>query len=64
MVNLDGEWVDGVEADLDRYDRAFPGRFVAFVHVDWRDCVNAGWPDRMAASLADSARRGADGPKV
>ncbi len=35
VVNLDGRWDDELEANLDRYDRAHPGRVVTFCHVDW-----------------------------
>jgi predicted TIM-barrel fold metal-dependent hydrolase len=64
IVNLDGGWADELEANLDRYDRAHPGRFVTFARVDWSVCDQPGWGDRLAASLLDSARRGAQGLKV
>src|SRR5579872_3641651 len=34
IVNLDGMWGDELEANLDRYDRAHPGRFITFAHSD------------------------------
>jgi predicted TIM-barrel fold metal-dependent hydrolase len=64
IVNLDGEWTDELEANLDRYDRKHPGRFVTFARVDWNDTSTPGWGDRMAASLTDSVRRGAAGLKL
>lgn len=64
IVNLDGEWTDELEANLDRYDRPYPGRFVTFARVDWSDTSTPGWGDRMAASLTDSVRRGAAGLKL
>ena len=64
IVNLDGCWGDELEANLDRYDRAFPGRFVSYCRVDWRETRTAGWPERIAASIADSASRGAAGLKL
>src|SRR5262245_677752 len=30
IVNLDGMWGDELEANLERYDRAHPGRFFTF----------------------------------
>ena len=36
IVNLDGLWGDELERNLDRYDRAHPGRFLTFCHVDLR----------------------------
>jgi predicted TIM-barrel fold metal-dependent hydrolase len=59
MVNLDGRWGDELEANLDRYDRAHPGRFATFCHVDWQR-----EPAEMAASLRASAAAGAKGLKV
>jgi predicted TIM-barrel fold metal-dependent hydrolase len=64
IVNLDGEWTDELEANLDRYDRRFPGRFVTFARLDWSDTKTLGWGDRMGASLTDSVRRGAAGLKL
>jgi predicted TIM-barrel fold metal-dependent hydrolase len=61
IVNLDGRWGDELEANLDRYDRAHPGRFLTFCHVDWADVDN---PEQLVASLEASARAGARGLKV
>src|ERR1043166_8712423 len=30
VVNLDGRWGDELEDNLDRFDRAYPGRFATF----------------------------------
>ena len=66
IVNLDGRWGAELEANLDRYDRAYPGRFATFCHVDWSllatDPEQA--PARLAASLRSSAAAGARGLKV
>jgi predicted TIM-barrel fold metal-dependent hydrolase len=58
IVNLDGRWGDELEANLDRYDRAHPGRFFTFCHVDWANL------DGAADSLAASRGAGACGLKV
>src|SRR5918992_5208771 len=58
IVNLDGRWGDELEANLDRYDRAHPGRFYTFCHVDW------GEPERLVESLEASHAAGARGLKV
>src|SRR5215467_3016304 len=62
-VNLDGRWGAELEANLDRYDRSYPGRFATFCHVDWAALAD-GEPERLPASLADSVARGARGLKV
>jgi predicted TIM-barrel fold metal-dependent hydrolase len=64
IVNLDGGWDDELELNLDRYDRAHPGRFATFARLDWSMCTEPGWPKRMVDSIEDSARRGARGVKV
>jgi len=64
VVNLDGRWGDELEANLDRYDRAHPGRFATFCHVDFAVAGEAGFEQRLVASLRDSHARGARGLKV
>jgi predicted TIM-barrel fold metal-dependent hydrolase len=64
VVNLDGRWGTELEANLERYDRAHPGRFATFCHVDWLEARTPGWSERLVTSLRDSASRGARGLKV
>jgi hypothetical protein len=64
VVNLDGRWGDELEANLDRYDRVHPGRFVTFCHVDFTLAEQDGFERRLAASLRESHARGARGLKV
>ncbi len=64
VVNLDGRWGDELEANLDRYDRAHPGRFATFAHLDWSALAGADPARALVAQLDDAARRGARGLKV
>ena len=65
IVNLDGRWGEELEANLDRYDRAHPGAFATFCHVDWSAAVASGDIGRTAAaSLRASVGAGAKGLKV
>ena len=68
VVNLDGRWGDELTANLDRYDRAHPGRFVTFAHLDWAAAFAASDPDAVTAALLaqldDAVTRGARGFKV
>lgn len=50
VVNLDGLWGDELEANLDRYDRAHPGRFLTFCQVDWGRFAHAGGEREAAAA--------------
>jgi predicted TIM-barrel fold metal-dependent hydrolase len=64
-VNLDGRWDDELEANLDRYDRAHPGRFLTFCQLDWRLAAEGDdFGSALAASLRRSAAAGARGLKV
>jgi predicted TIM-barrel fold metal-dependent hydrolase len=64
-VNLDGRWDSELEANLDRYDRAHPDRFLTFCQLDWRLVAeDDGFGERLAASLRRSAAAGARGLKV
>jgi predicted TIM-barrel fold metal-dependent hydrolase len=64
VINLDGMWGDDLEANLDRYDRAYPDRFITFAQVDWDVVTQPDFGARMARQLEDSVRRGARGLKV
>ena len=70
LVNLDGRWGDELTANIARYDRASPGTYLTFCHVEWAQLAGSGGPgdsavvERLTAQLADSARAGARGVKV
>lgn len=64
IVNLDGLWDDEVTANVQRYDRAFPGRFVTFCQLEWNLLGRANGVELLRASLDDSATRGARGLKI
>jgi predicted TIM-barrel fold metal-dependent hydrolase len=65
IVNLDGRWGSELESNLDRYDRAHPGRFATFCHVDWSSAFASGDVGAFAArSLRESVDAGARGVKV
>lgn len=64
IVNLDGMWGDELDANLDRYDRAHPGRFHTFCQLDWSLLAQEGGDRMLLESLDDSARRGARGVKI
>lgn len=64
IVNLDGMWGDELEQNLDRYDRAHPGRFITFAQSDWALVTEPDFGARMARQLEDSVRCGARGLKV
>jgi len=64
LVNLDGRWGRELEDNLNRYDRAHPGRFFSFCHVDWRVLDEPDGPDLLVKSLRRSVAMGACGLKI
>jgi predicted TIM-barrel fold metal-dependent hydrolase len=63
IVNLDGMWGDELDANLDRDDRAHPGRFATFAQWDRHWFELGAWTE-LAAQLTDAFGRGARGLKV
>jgi hypothetical protein len=65
IVNLDGCFGAELLANLDRYDRAHPGRFVTFCHADWSLLAEGRTGvARIVASLYAAQAAGARGLKV
>ena len=64
IVNLDGRWGEELELNLARYDRAHPGRFATFCHVDWRLLSGPDPGPALADALERSVLAGAAGLKV
>jgi hypothetical protein len=59
-VNLDGRWDAELEANLDRYDRAHPDRFLTFCQLDWlpKATTSATGSRRACAARPPQARAG------
>lgn len=64
VVNLDGMWGDEVDANVARYDTAYPGRFVTFCQLDWDRLTEPDGVRTLQRSLDESRERGARGVKV
>jgi predicted TIM-barrel fold metal-dependent hydrolase len=64
IVNLDGMHGDELEANLARYDRAWPGRFVTFCQLDWSMLAEPEGQARLIEQLEHAAAIGARGVKV
>ncbi len=64
VVNLDGMRGAELEANLDRYDRAWPDRFRTFCQLDWDLLATEDGERLLHEQLRDCARRGARGVKV
>lgn len=66
IINLDGRWGQELIANLDRLDRAYPGRFVTFAQVDWSLLGQEPrrGPELLASRFRESLDSGARGLKV
>lgn len=64
IVNLDGRWGTELAANLDRYDRAHPGRFLTFCQLDWSQLTDPRFPRLLPEGLRRAAAAGAGGIKV
>jgi predicted TIM-barrel fold metal-dependent hydrolase len=64
VVNLDGRWGAELTDNLERYDRAHPGRFVTFCQFDWSALGERDAAARLTRQLRDAVDRGARGVKV
>jgi predicted TIM-barrel fold metal-dependent hydrolase len=64
VVNLDGRWGAELEANLDRYDRAHPGRFATFCHVDWQRLAEGDDGAGLVAQVDAAVAAGARGLKI
>jgi hypothetical protein len=64
IVNLDGRWGDELDANLARYDRPYPDRFLTFAHLDWTRLHTADPTTNLIADLHRARDAGARGLKV
>jgi predicted TIM-barrel fold metal-dependent hydrolase len=64
IVNLDGRWGIELDANLDRYDRAHPGRFLTFCHLDWAALGDRTAAEQLVAQTERAAAAGARGVKI
>ncbi len=64
VVNLDGGWGDALKATIEKYEKAYPGRFLTYARVDWSRIEEPGFGERAAAQLEEDVKAGAHGLKV
>jgi len=63
-VILDAPLGEEFSRFMDDWVGPFTDRFLPYTNLEWRQVNDAGWPERMAAAVADTAQRGARGLKV
>ncbi|HMI54023.1 MAG TPA: amidohydrolase family protein [Candidatus Saccharimonadales bacterium] len=64
MVNLSGGTGQALQRTVAVMKAKYPGRFVVFANMDYRDLDKPGFGDRLAAQLAEDVRNGAQGLKI
>lgn len=64
MVNLTGGVGNGLEATLEKFDRAHPGRFFSFTEPSWNAITREDFPELQAEQLEKAHALGAKGLKL
>jgi predicted TIM-barrel fold metal-dependent hydrolase len=64
MVNLTGGYGQGLSDVVERYDRAYPGRFFAMTEPIYERFKEPNYPQLQAQAIEDAHRRGAHGLKI
>ena len=64
IVNLSGGTGDELKRNVERLDKAHPGRFVTFCNVDFSGMDEPGWSERTTRQLRADVQAGARGLKI
>jgi predicted TIM-barrel fold metal-dependent hydrolase len=64
VVNLDGGWGDDLKATIEKFEKAYPGRFLTYARVDWKQIGVPDFGAKAAAQLAADVKAGAHGLKI
>jgi predicted TIM-barrel fold metal-dependent hydrolase len=64
MVDLTGGYGDGLSEVVEKYDRAYPGRFFALTEPIYERFKQPDYPQLQAQAIEDAKRRGAHGLKL
>lgn len=64
MVNLTGGYYQGLANVVERYDRAFPGRFITFTEPCYERLKEPSYPQLQADAIERAHRQGARGLKI
>ncbi len=64
MVNLTGGYGSGLLETVERYDRAFPGRFYTLTEPTYEKFLEPNYPQLQADAIAQAHRDGARGLKI
>ena len=64
MVNLTGGYDQGLANVVERYDRAFPGRFITFTEPCYERLKEPSYPQLQADAIERAHRQGARGLKI
>jgi len=64
VVNLDGGWGENLKATIEKFEKAYPGRFLTYARVDWSKLDEADFGRKAAAQLEADVKAGAHGLKV
>lgn len=64
MVNLSGESGDKIKRSAANIKNNYPGRFIVFANIDFRNTGAAGWSENAARQLEEDVKNGSNGLKI
>lgn len=64
MVNLSGQSGAELKKAADNSKTNYPGRFIVFANVDFKNVGEKGWSEKAAAQLEEDVKNGANGLKI
>jgi predicted TIM-barrel fold metal-dependent hydrolase len=64
MVDLTGGYGQGLTETVQKYQRAFPGRFYILTEPSYSHFLDPGYPELQAQAIQDAHRNGAKGLKI
>src|SRR5688572_16785481 len=64
MINLSGQSGDPLKKSISNVSQHYPGRFIVFANVEFRNVGEPGWAEKAAIQLEADVKAGANGLKI
>ncbi len=63
-VNLDGGWGDALKLNIEKFEKAYPGRFLTYANMDYSRVNEPDFGRKWAVQLESDVKAGAHGFKI
>lgn len=64
VVNLDGGWGERLKLNIEKFEKAYPGRFLTYANMDYRRVNEPDFGRKWASQLEADVKAGAHGFKI